>query len=696
MASSDHDRSPATLELYGRAMASASCGITIADMTRPDRPLIYCNQAFEVITGYSRQDVLGRNCRFMQGEGTSSAMVDQLRQAIRKGETCEVVLLNYRKDGRPFWNRLSIGPVHDAGGRLTHYIGVQTDVTESVEARHRASRQFQEEQLLNGVTQRIRQALDLDIVLSTTVNEVRDLLQTDRVLVYRFDSDWNGLVVAESVGEQWLPSLNMAIKDTCFRKNRAQDYHQGRISAIKNIETASLSDCHRDLLRRFQVQANLVLPIADSGKLWGLLIAHHCQEPRQWLPGEIKLLERLANQLAVAVMQAELYEQAQLEIQRRQQAEAQLAEKASQLEAALQALKWQQSQLVQAERLAGLEQLVAGVAHEINNPVAFIAGNISHAGRYIGDLLALLTDYQREMLAGGLTPSIDLQEHLEDVDPSYIRDDWPRLLQSMRSGVDRIQKIIQSLRVFSRLDEAIVKTIDLNANLDSALLLFQGRLNATGGDRPIQLVREFGLLLPMTCYPGQLNQALAAIVDNAIDALQLAVQQPDWQARGEQPTIVISTAVQTGQEVISVRIRDNAMGIPEALHNRIFDPFFSTKPIGQGTGLGLSMAYQTIVDQHGGRLQFESVIGRGTTFAIELPCQLELGHPRSLNSLNSVASRLPPLQPDSLKVVAAIDRKLSNFDRLSPAGVEIATDGASYHQGTNIIGVGRQLSGQDL
>jgi PAS domain S-box-containing protein len=238
MASSDQNQLPATLELYGRAMASASCGIAIADMTQPDHPLIYCNQAFEVITGYSRQDVLGRNCRFMQGEGTDPAMVDQLRQAIRQGESCEVVLLNYRKDGRPFWNSLSISPVHDTSGRLTHYIGVQTDVTEAVEARQRASRQLQEEQLLNGVTQRIRQALDLNTVLSTTVNEVRHLLQTDRVVVYRFEPDWTGLVVAESVGEQWMPSLNVVIEDTCFCQNRARDYHQGRISAIDNIETA--------------------------------------------------------------------------------------------------------------------------------------------------------------------------------------------------------------------------------------------------------------------------------------------------------------------------------------------------------------------------------------------------------------------------------------------------------------------------
>jgi PAS domain S-box-containing protein len=674
-------------------MASASCGITIADMTRPDRPLIYCNQAFEVITGYSRQDVLGRNCRFMQGEGTDPAMVDQLRQAIRQGESCEVVLLNYRKDGRPFWNRLSIGPVHDVSGRLTHYIGVQTDVTEAVEARQRASRQLQEEQLLNGVTQRIRQALDLNTVLSTTVNEVRHLLQTDRVVVYRFEPDWSGLVVAESVGEQWSASLNVAIEDTCFRQTRARDYHQGRISAIDNIETAPLSDCHRNLLRRFQVQANLVLPIADSGKLWGLLIAHHCQGPRQWLPGEVKLLERLANQLAVAVMQAELYEQAQLEIKRRQRVEAQLAEKATQLEAALQALKWQQSQLVQAERLAGLEQLVAGVAHEINNPVAFIAGNLPYAGRYISDLLDLVEQYQQEMATGGVIPSIALQERLEDVEPSYIRDDWPRLLQSMRSGVDRIQKIIQSLRVFSRLDEAIVKTIDLNANLDSALLLFQGRLNATGGDRPIQLVRDFGVLSPITCYPGQLNQALAALVDNAIDALLLAVQQPDWQARGVQPTIAITTRLDPSQTFVTVRICDNAMGIPEALHNRIFDPFFSTKPIGQGTGLGLSMAYQTIVDQHRGRLWFESTIGQGTTFTLELPCNLELSNQRPLAQ---PSNRLTPIPTDSLKVVAAIDRKLSSFDRLPSAGIDGLTDGASLHQSAEMIRVGRQLGGQDL
>jgi len=613
---------PTTLELSERAMAAASCGIAIADMSQPDRPLIYCNDAFEAMTGYRREDVIGRNCRFMQGEGTDPAAVEELSQAIRQGQACEVVLLNYRKDGRPFWNRLSIGPVHDADGQLTHYIGVQTDVTEAVEARKRQSRQLQEEQLLSGVTQRIRQDLDLTTVLSTAVNEVRQLLQTDRVVVYRFNPDWSGIVVAESVGEDWDASLDVTIEDTCFQISRARDYQEGRISAISNIETAPLSECHRDLLRRFQVQANLVLPISDHGRLWGLLIAHHCQEPRQWHSNEVHLLERLSHQLAVAVLQAELYEQAQAEIARRQAAEAKLADKASQLEAALQALKWQQAQLVQAERLAGLEQLVAGVAHEINNPVAFIAGNLVHAGHYIQDLLGLVQDYGAELARSGLAPSEDLQGQLQEVDPSYIEEDWPRLMQSMRSGVDRIQRIVQSLRVFSRLDEAIVKTINLNESLDSALVLFQGRLNATvEGDsmHSIRLIHDWGALPAITCYPGPLNQALAALIENAIDALGVAIGSAQWQARGELPTIWLETTMDQASNRAIVRIRDNALGIPESLRDRILDPFFSTKPIGQGTGLGLSMAYQTIVEQHSGRLWFASEVGQGTTFVVELP-----------------------------------------------------------------------------
>lgn len=266
---------PATLGLYERAMAAASCGIAIADMSQPDRPLIYCNDAFETMTGYRREEVIGRNCRFMQGEDTDPAAVEELSQAIRQGQSREVVLLNYRKDGRPFWNRLAIGPVHDSEGRLTHYIGIQTDVTEAVEARKRQNRQLQEEQLLSGVTQRIRQDLDLTTVLSTAVNEVRQLLQTDRVVVYRFNPDWSGMVVAESVGEAWDVSLDVTIEDTCFQISRARDYQEGRISAISDIETAPLSECHRELLRRFQVRANLVLPISDHGRLWGLLIAHH-------------------------------------------------------------------------------------------------------------------------------------------------------------------------------------------------------------------------------------------------------------------------------------------------------------------------------------------------------------------------------------------------------------------------------------
>ncbi|MEM1425913.1 MAG: GAF domain-containing protein, partial [Cyanobacteria bacterium P01_H01_bin.130] len=290
-------------------------------MQSPDRPLIYCNAAFMEMTGYAYGEIIGRNCRFLQVPDTNQEDVDQLRAAIAAGEDCTVTLRNYRRDGSPFWNRLTISPVHNEAGQLTHYIGVQTDATLQQEKRENEQRQLQAEQLLRHVTERIRSSLDLRQVLAIAVAEVKNLLEADRVVVYRFEPDWNGVVVAEAVVPPWSASIDQAIEDTCFRENQGAAYRDGRTSAITDIKTAGLSECHQGLLQRFEVRANLVVPIINGERLWGLLIAHQCEGPRQWSPFETGLMEKVADQLALAVTQAELYQQAQAEIAQRQKAE---------------------------------------------------------------------------------------------------------------------------------------------------------------------------------------------------------------------------------------------------------------------------------------------------------------------------------------------------------------------------------------
>lgn len=891
--------------LYDRAMAATSCGIAIADASLPHNPIVYCNPAFEKITGYSREEVLGRNCSFLQGADTDPTAIEQIRYALRHEQECQVVLKNYRKDGTPFWNELKISPVRDAEGRLTHFIGVQTDITErkqseaalqeserrlrlaltaanmgvwewdvktgkvlwsedvesilglaagsfqgtceaymscihpedaqrvaqeltvaietrgnfksehriirpngtvgwvvcrgavecdekgmpvrmtgtvrdftirkqAVEDLHKSEENYRtlaknfpngavllfdrdlrftvaegealssvglskelllfktldeafspevcdllepnyraalagvtnktevphgdrvylvhtvpvknedgsiqsgmamaqditsakqteaelryllrRERLVSAIAQRIRQSLNLEEVLNTAVEEVRQFLQTDRVVLYRFEQDGSGVVVAESVGAEWNPVLGTSIQDTCFQKNYAELYQEGRTLAVDDIYTTGITQCHIDLLAQFQVRANLVVPVLQSeqtirtleteqeatlsssqfpapqcNRLWGLLIAHHCSSPRQWQNSEVELLKQLSVQLAIAIQQSGLFEQLSAELAERQQAEAalrkseaRLREQATKLKQALKELRHTQAQLIQSEKMSSLGELVAGVAHEINNPVSFIYGNLAPASQYAEDLLQLLELYQKHYPA----PSTEIQEQAEAIDLDFLIEDFPKLLASMKMGADRIRDLVVSLRNFSRLDEAEKKPVNLHEGLDNTLLILQHRLKQESSHSGIQIIKEYGNLPLVECYAGQLNQVFMNLLTNAIDALEdLKVKnssspshsQPDRaQPSTKNPTIWIRTEALDPHRIV-IRIADNGSGIPEELGKRIFDPFFTTKPVGKGTGLGLSISYQVVVERHGGQLKCLSKPGQGTEFIVEIP-----------------------------------------------------------------------------
>jgi two-component system, NtrC family, sensor kinase len=275
-----------------------------------------------------------------------------------------------------------------------------------------------------------------------------------------------------------------------------------------------------------------------------------------------------------------------------------LQHQAQELEQALSELKRTQAHLVQSEKMSSLGQLVAGVAHEINNPINFIYGNLLHARQYADSIMQLVRAYQSQA-------SIDeIQDLTEEIDLPFVLEDFSRVLQSMQTGAERIEEIIGLLRSFSRLDEADLKLVDLHEGLDSTLMILGSRLNCK-----INVIKEYGELSKIECYAAALNQVLLNLLSNAIDALEYQ----------EQPKITIRTSAT--QHSIQIEITDNGIGIPQPIQAKIFDPFFTTKPIGQGTGLGLSIAYQIITEQHHGKLQCESIENQGTTFRIELPSQ---------------------------------------------------------------------------
>ncbi len=399
------------LALYDQAMASSSCGITIADARLPDMPLIYANDAFERITGYAPHEVLGKNCRFLQAHERDQQAVQMIRNAIRNGQHCTALLRNYRKDGTFFWNELFMSPIFDEEGTLTHFVGIQTDVTE----REQAKQQLQD-----------------------TLSELR----------------------------------------------------------------------------------------------------------------------------------------------------------------------MTQTMLVHSEKMNALGQVVAGVAHEINNPIAFVNSNVHSLRGTFAELVEAYNDLEAFARAGAQPAALaGLDKLRQTADVDFLLDDTQDLIDQTLTGLRRVKTIVEELRKFSRLDEAEYKVANLRENVESTLLVASGELRAR-----VAVTVDIDPTLEFRCAPAELNQVFLNIVINAAQAID-GEGQITISAREESNCVVIA-------------FTDSGSGIPPEVIGHIFDPFFTTKPVGTGTGLGLAISHKIIVDGHKGTISADSTPGAGTTFTIRLPKEL--------------------------------------------------------------------------
>ena len=488
---------------------------------------------------------------------------------------------------------------------------VQERTAKLLEAAEDMQRAAEQQRVLFKVVAKMRDSLNLETIFQTTTQEVGKSLQADRVVVYRFYDDWSGEFIHnfEFVTSEWnklvsLLDTRTVWADTCLQETCGGRFSKGETLVVDDVYQFGHAPCYVEALEKLQVKAYVIAPIFVGQKLWGLLTAYQHSDTRRWKTLEVEFFTQVATQLGVAIQQADLLTQTQ--------------SKTQQLSQALQDLQSTQTQLIQTEKMSSLGQLVAGVAHEINNPVNFIHGNIEHITEHTEDLLSLLQLYQQHYP----NPKPEIAAKAKAVDVVFLTEDVSKILNSMKVGTDRICQIVQSLKIFSRLDRAEVREVDIHEGVDSTLMILQHRLKADGNSPGIKVSKEYGNLPFIECYPGQLNQVFMNLLSNAIDALDEKNLERSPQERQTNSSLIHIRTEALAKDWVAIRIIDNGIGMSEEVRCCIFDPFFSTKSVGKGTGLGLSISYQIVLEKHGGNIKCLSVPGKGTEFRIEIPIRL--------------------------------------------------------------------------
>ncbi|MGD1855278.1 MAG: ATP-binding protein [Leptolyngbyaceae cyanobacterium] len=468
----------------------------------------------------------------------------------------------------------------------------------------RQLKESRQNDLIFRLSSQIRESLELNIILTTAVSEIYSALKVDRCCFLWVQSaqDTGSIEVVTESRRSYLSSLvgnhcSQAVDDIVQWLSRQTLIRINDVQAFRESPT-------QQFLQTQDFSSILAVPMQTRSGQIGAICCGTSQEPKFWSDSEVALLQAVTNQLVLALDQAELYEQSRKT--------AQLAQdKAQELETTLETLQQTQLQLIQSEKMSGIGQMMAGVAHEINNPVTFIYGNLEFIREYVQDLMGLVKLYQQECH----TPSGSLQTAIEAVDLPFLLEDLPNTLNSMAVGTERIRDIVLSLKYFARSDQAEYKSVNIHDGLDSTLLILRHRLKPNHNFPGISVEKHYSELPSITCYPGQLNQVFMNLLANAIDVLEV----PPFAAV---PTIAIHTQ-QIGSNRIQIRIVDNGPGIAAKIRTKLFDPFFTTKDVGKGTGLGLSISYQIITERHSGTLHCRSEMGQGTAFIIEIPIRQE-------------------------------------------------------------------------
>ncbi|MFB2894483.1 PAS domain S-box protein [Aerosakkonemataceae cyanobacterium BLCC-F50] len=700
---SDRKNRETQLRLLESVVVSTNDAVVITEAEPIDEPgprIVYVNPAFTRMTGYTTEEVLGKTPRILQGEKTDRTVLAQVRTALQNWQPVRFDLINYHKDGSDFWVELSIVPVADEKGWYTNWVAVQRDITgrkqaeaalqqlnqelenrvlQRTEALERSQvalqQQMERERLMVEVAQQIRQSLNLVEILNTSVSQVQQLLGADRVVVYRIWPDHTGTVIAEAIDPQWPQLANITLPEEAFPEHCRLSYAQGRVFTLTDRQSnTALLPCMVEFLAQIQVRAELVVPIIQQNRLWGLLITHQCSRPREWQPGEIELIQQLANQMAIAIQQSELYQQVEEELRERQQVAAALQQSEAEFrslsenspigifrmdaqgrctytnprcqaicgytfaealgEGWLQFVHPEDRELLMqqwSQTLSSQQDFLAEVRYvHLDGTIYFTQMKASPVSRTINRLIGYVGTVEdvteRRAIEVMKSEFISIVSHELRTPLASIRgslgllaagvfknkpDTAQKMLDIANHDTERLVRLVNDILDLERLE---AQKVNLVKEWCDAAKLMQQSVETV---QSLAVESQIALLVEPTSVQvfvdrDRIIQTLVNLVSNAI--------------KFSPPHSTVTLSVQQLADRFLFQVKDQGRGIPADKLETIFGRFQQVDASDSrqkgGTGLGLAIC-KSIVQQHGGKIWVESVVGQGSNFSFTLPIPLD-------------------------------------------------------------------------